>query len=70
MVYDVRARSERDFRVEELQRTSHKDPKGSSKCACVVHSGGPKSSGRAYDEMDGGEEREKGRGTESLLVNR
>lgn len=70
MVHDARARSERDSRAEELKRTSHEDPKGSSKCACVVHSGGLRISGRTYDKMDGGGKGEKGRGTESLLVNR
>lgn len=57
-MHDARARSERGCGGKELQRASHKDPKGLNKCAWVVHSGGLRISGRAYDEKEGrGEER-------------
>lgn len=68
MVHDVRRRLERECGEEELQRTSHKGPKGSSKCACVVHSGRLRIPGGAYNEMEGGG-KEKSEGIEGLLVN-
>lgn len=51
----------------ELQRTSHKDPKGSSKCALVVHSGGLWTSETLQQD---GEGKTRAIGTESVLVNR
>lgn len=63
----ARVRSERECGGEELQRTSHKDPNGSSKCACVVHSGKlwSLSYGRVYNDIEG----MGGKNTGSLLVN-
>lgn len=53
MVHDTRARAERECGREELQRASHKYPKGSSKCACIVHLRAVWTSRRVYSETKG-----------------